>query len=136
MKALLVIALSLIALPAFAGTATVTWTNPTSYSDASALVPADIASSTVEYGTCNGAAFGTKAGQVVTAGAATSAVVNNLTPGAWCFRVSTTVTAAKGGQTSDFSAVATKSVAFPKPNPPSIIDVIIAFIKRLFGHFA
>jgi hypothetical protein len=32
--------------------------------------------------------------------------------------------------------VASRSVAFPAPNPPTILDVIIAFFRRLFGHFA
>jgi hypothetical protein len=127
---------ALTAAPLWAGQATVSWTNPTTYADGSALVAADLASTTVEYGTCNGSAFAIKAGQVIANGAATSAVIVNLTPGTWCFRAASTVIAAKGGGTSTFSNVASKSVAFPNPSPPTILDVIIAFIKRLFGHFA
>jgi hypothetical protein len=136
MKKLFIVLLAAIALPAFAGTATVTWTNPTQYEDSTALAPSDIANTTVEYGTCSGANMGTVAGQVVASGAATSAVVNNLTPGTWCFRAYTTVIAAKGGGRSVNSNVASKVAPFPNPKPPTVLDAIIAFFKRLFGHFA
>jgi hypothetical protein len=130
------VAVCLLSSAAFAGTANITWINPTQYDDNTTLAPADIASTTVEYGTCSGSAFGTKAGQVVVTGSLTAATVENLTPGAWCFRAFTTVVAAKGGGRSAASNVASKTVPFPNPKPPSLLDVIIAFIKRLFAHFA
>lgn len=136
MRLLVALAALLLAVPAFAGTANVTWINPTQYDDNTTLAPADIASTTIEFGTCSGSSFGTKAGQVVVTGAATVATVENLTPGAWCFRAFTTVVAAKGGGRSAVSNVASKTVPFPNPKPPSLLDVIIAFFKRLFGHFA
>lgn len=126
----------LVAAPLWAGQATVTWILPTVFADGTALVPADLASTTVEYGTCTGTAFGTKAGQVVVNSPGTTGVVTNLTPGAWCFRAFVTTIVAKGSISSIPSMVASRSVAFPAPNPPTILDVIIAFFRRLFGHFA
>lgn len=126
----------LAAAPLWAGQATISLAMPTTYADGTAIAAGDIATTTTEYGTCNGAAFGTKAGQVSANGPALSMVVNNLSPGTWCFRTSVTSIAAKGGMTSPFSNVLSKVVPFSAPNPPTILDVIIAFIKRLFGHFA
>lgn len=132
--ALVLLVAGLAVVPVFAAPVTVTWTHPTSYSDGSPLVVADIASTTVEYGSCNGSSFGTKAGQVVVNGPAASAQIERP-PGTHCFRAATTVIASKGGGTSTFSNVASKVVPFPSPNPPTIIDVIVAFVKRLLGWF-
>lgn len=125
--------LALVAFPAFG--ATVTWTNPTSYSDGSALAPADIASTTIEYS--NGSTFGTVAGQVVVTGAATTGIAPDPAAGASrCYRARTTVIAAKGGQTSVPSNVACRTAAFPAPNPPTLLDAILAWIRGLFSRFA
>jgi hypothetical protein len=122
-----------VAFPAFA--ATVTWTNPTSYSDGSALAPADIASTTIEYS--NGTTFGTVAGQVVVTGSVTTATAPDPAAGtSRCYRAKTTVIAAKGGQTSDPSNVSCKAVPFPKPNAPTILDVILAWLRGIWGRFA
>lgn len=121
---------------ALAASAAVSWTLPTQYEDGSTLAGADIASTTVEYGTCSGTAFGTKAGQVVATGGASSATVNNLAPGTWCFRAFVTTVAAKGAVSSGFSNVASKTVPFPAPKPPTLVDVILAFLRRVFGWFA
>lgn len=126
-------ALLLIAPVALA--ATVTWTNPTQYVDGSTLAPADIASTTIEYS--NGATFGTVAGQVVVTGAASSGTAPDPAAGASrCYRAFTTVVAAKGGGSSVASNVSCKSAAFPNPKPPTLLDAILAFLRRLFGHFA
>jgi hypothetical protein len=50
--------------------------------------------------------------------------------------VKTTVIAAKGGLTSDPSNVSCKAIPFPKPNPPTLIDVILAWLRSIFGRFA
>lgn len=122
-----------VALPASA--ANITWTNPTTYSDGSPLVAADIASTTIEYS--NGQTFGTVAGQVVVTGASTTGVAPDPAAGATrCYRARTTVIAAKGGQTSGPSNVSCKSAPFPAPNPPSIIDVILAWLRSIWGRFA
>lgn len=125
--------LALVALPAFA--ATVTWTNPASYTDGSALVAADIASTTIEWS--NTSPFGTVAGSQVVNGSASTATAPDPAAGATrCYRAKTTVIAAKGGQTSVPSNVSCKTAAFPAPNPPTLIDVILAWLRRVWGHFA
>jgi hypothetical protein len=63
----LFVLLLIVGTKAFAGTATVTWTNPTTYTDGTAIATGDISQTRIEYGSCNGAAFGTKAGDDDTA---------------------------------------------------------------------
>lgn len=142
MRFIVALLVLIVAGPAFAqGSITYSWTLPTSGVQGTATVPvaaSDLASSTVEYGTCNGAAFGTKAGQIVVASPGTTGVVNGLAPGDYCGRVFVTMTAAKGGTSSDVSNVAKRTIVPPpiKPNPPTLLDAIVAFLRRLFGHFA
>jgi hypothetical protein len=125
--------LALVALPASA--ATITWTNPTQYEDGSALAAADIASTTIEYS--NGTTFGTVAGQVVVNGSATTGTAPDPAAGASrCYRAYTTVVASKGGGRSVVSNVSCKTAAFPNPKPPSLIDVILAWLRSVFGRFA
>lgn len=127
----------LLALVSFsASAATLTWNNPTTYSDGSPLVAADIASTTIEYS--NGTTFGAVAGQVVITGSASTGVAPDPAVGSSrCYRAKTTVVAAKGGQTSDPSNVACKTVPFPKPNPPTnLLEILIAWLKGLFSRFA
>lgn len=133
MTRLLVGLLALVAFPASA--ATLNWTHPTSYSDGSALVVADIASTTVEWS--NGTTFGTVAGSQVVAGSANTVTAPDPATGASrCYRVKTTVVAAKGGLTSDPSNVACVTRPFPKPNPPTLIEAILAWLRGIFGRFA
>jgi hypothetical protein len=129
MRTLIACVLLLVSFAASAGTATVSWTNPTTYTDGTALVAADITSTTVEYGSCVGTSFGVKAGQSVVTGAGTSVVIT-LVPGTYCFRAATTAK----GVTSGFSNVATKTIVQPAPNPPSIVDVIIAWLRSWLAH--
>lgn len=125
--------LALVALPVSA--ATITWTNPTTFSDGSPLVAADIASTTIEWS--NGTTFGTVTGSQVVNGAATTATVPDPAAGSSrCYRAFTTVIAAKGGGSSIPSNVSCKAKPFANPNPPTIIDVILAFLRRVFGWFA
>lgn len=135
---LLCMYVGLIVLPsvAHAATVTVTWIAPTQYVDGSSLLAADIASTTVEYGSCNGSAFGTKAGQVVESGLAATMTMTTLGPGVYCLRAFVTTTPARGSISSDFSNVVTKTISFPAPKPPTLLDMIVAFLRRLFGHFA
>lgn len=125
MKRLALALLALLPLSALAGTANVNWTLPTTYSDSTPLPVADLASTTVEYGSCAGAAFGTKAGQVVATAPAATASVLNLNPGTYCFRAFVTTTAAKGGVSSATSSVATGTVPFSVPGAPTAITVTI-----------
>ena len=118
-----------------ASAATLNWTHPTSYSDGSALAVADIASTTIEWS--NTQPFGTVAGsQIVNGTANTATAPDPAAGGVRCFRVKTTVIAAKGGQTSDPSNVSCVTRPFPKPNPPTLLEAIIAWIKGLFSRFA
>lgn len=132
MRIIAVIA-ALVAFPASA--ATLNWTHPTSYSDGSTLVVADIASTTVEWS--NTSPFGTVAGSQVVTGTANTATAPDPAAGAVrCFRVKTTVVAAKGGQTSDPSNVSCVTKPFPKPNPPTLIDAILAWLRSIWSRFA
>jgi hypothetical protein len=115
--------------------AVVTWAHPTAYSDGSALVAADIASTTIEWS--NGSTFGTVNGSQVVTGTATTATAPDPAAGSSrCYRARTTVVAAKGGQTSAPSNVSCKSVPFPAPNPPTLIDVILAWLRSVWSRFA
>lgn len=137
---LLIAALALLCVYLPASAATITWTNPTGgVQDGKnvAIAPADIARSTIEY--ANGSTFGSVAGTVQVAGAATSGTAPDPSPGASrCYRVTTTLVAAKGGLTSGPSNVVCRSVeAGPvQPNPPSLLDVLVAWLRRIFGHYA
>ena len=120
--------LALLALlPFFASAADVgvSWTQPTSNTDGS-TIPASgsgsIASNRIEWGTCSGSAFGTKAGEKVVSPAATNTTVVGLTPGTHCFRAYATNTY---GTESAASNVASKVIAPPTPNPPVVTTATI-----------
>lgn len=119
MKILSTIAALLFASAAAAGTATVTWTNPTQYVDGSALAAADITQTRVEYGSCSGAAFGTKTGEQTATGSATTLTIGSLAAGTYCFRA---YTSARGLE-SAASVVASKTVPQSPPNPPVLVTV-------------
>ena len=124
--------LALLLLPFAAGAAdvTVTWTHPSANTDGSALSVSNIASTRVEYGSCSGTAFGTKAGEVVVPAPATTTTVT-LAPGTHCFRAYTRTVAAVGGLESGPSGVASKVVPYSPPNPPVITVVnIVAYEIR------
>jgi hypothetical protein len=125
---------ALLALVSFAGqAAVVTWTNPTSYTDGTVLASADIASTTIEWATTS--AFVSVAGSQVVAGAATSATVPDPAAGvSRCYRAKTTTTAAKGGLTSGPSNVSCKTGSYSAPNPPSIVDVVLAWVRAMLQH--
>lgn len=128
----LLAAIALFAIANDAAAVTVQWTLPTTFSDGTPLAPADVANVNLQWS--SGTTFGAVAGEVTINGAVTSAIVDRP-PGSWCFRARVTATAAKGGGTSTFSNVSCKAVPFPNPNPPTIIDIIVAFLRRLFAHF-
>lgn len=111
---------------AHAADVTVSWTQPLTNTDGSAI-PASgagsIAQNRVQWGTCSGAAFGTQIG-VQTIPAATSYVVTALAPGTYCFRVYAINTYGQANVTD--SNVATKVVPAPIPNPPVVAVPVIA----------
>jgi len=109
--------------PLMAASVTASWTHPTSFVDGTTLALSQIASTRVEYGSCSGTAFGTKVGEVTVPAPATSTTITGLVPGTHCFRAYTRTTAAAGGLESGPSGVATKVIAFPAPNPPTIVTI-------------
>jgi hypothetical protein len=111
-----------------AATVTVTWVLPTTNTDGS-TIPAtgagSLASVRVEYGTCNGTAFGTKAGEVSRPGNSTTATLN-LQPGTTCVRAFATNTY---GIESPASNVASKVVDPPTPNAPQLTTIAAAVFE-------
>jgi hypothetical protein len=119
--ALLILSLCVVGI-AQAATVTVNWTPPTTNTDGSAIPATGVGSLTiyrVEYGTCNGAAFGTKVGEVTRAAPATGTTLN-LQPGTTCVRAFVSNTY---DSESAASNVASKVVAPPVPNPPTNLTV-------------
>ena len=78
MRAIVGALLCAISFPAFA--ANLSWTHPTTYSDATPLAVADIASTTIEWS--NGSTFGTVAGSQVVMGTANTATAPDPAAGA------------------------------------------------------
>ena len=109
--------------PLLAADVTVSWTHPTQFTDGSALALNQIASTRVEYGSCSGTAFGTVAGQVTIPAPTATTTISGFAPGTHCFRAYTRTTTAAGNQESGPSGMATKVIAFPPPNPPTIVTV-------------
>ena len=114
-----------------AADAELTWTYPTANTDGSAI-PASgagsIASTVLEWGSCSGTAFGTKAGGTTAAAPTKAYTVTGLAVGTHCFRAA--VVNSYGVQ-SDWTAAVQKVVAPPKPNPPTFVTVnIVAYDLR------
>lgn len=107
--------------PAGMLTFTVNWTNPTQYTDGSALASTDINQTRIEYGTCTGGSpvlMGTVLGQFIATGGLQHAASPALAAGTYCARAYTT---AKGVESVASSVVSVTLVAPPQPapNPPS-----------------
>ncbi len=116
--AVVMLGLLLVGGPAYAGTASITWTNPSTNVDGSPI--GTITGTRIEYGTCNGGStFGTKAGErLVTAG--TSATLS-LSPGTWCVRAYTQTAAGESAPSNAVQAV----IAAPLPNPPTLSTTVV-----------
>lgn len=113
-----------ISFNAHAADATVSWTMPATNTDGSAI-PASgagsIASTRVEYGSCSGTAFGTKAGEVTVPAPATSTTITGFAAGSTaCFRAYVKNTY---GTESAPSGVVSKTFPTPTPNPPTIVTI-------------
>jgi hypothetical protein len=114
-----------------AADAELTWTYPATNVDGTAI-PAtgagSVASTLIEWGTCSGAAFGTKAGGATVPAPAKTYTVTGLAVGTHCFRAA--VTNSYGTQ-SDWTGAVQKVIAPPKPNPPVIVTVnLVAYEVR------
>jgi hypothetical protein len=121
MKKLLLLIALLLPLQALAGSATATWTHPTTNTDGSALPLAQITSTRVEWGSCAGAAFGAKAGEVVVPAPAATITINNLPAGTTCFRAFSLA----NGNESAASSVGVKIIPQPTPNPPTFTAIAV-----------
>jgi hypothetical protein len=97
-----------------AATVTVSWTNPTTNTDGSALPASAITRTTIVYGTTSAMT----SNKVVT-GSATSTTLD-LAPGTWYVAAKSTA----NGNDSNLSAVVTYVVAQPTPNPPTGLSVV------------
>jgi predicted phage tail protein len=125
----LLLLLCLIATPALAANLDLTWTYPSKNVDGTdipATGAGSIASSKVEWGTCTGTAFGTKAGEATVPAPTKTYSVPNLAPGTHCARVAVTNSY---GVASDFTAAVSRTVDAPKPLPPVIT---MATVVRLY----
>lgn len=106
----------------FAADIGVTWTNPTAYTDGTALPATDITQTRIEYGTCTSVTpptFGVKSGEVISTGNGTTATIKSPTPGTYCIQAKTT---AKGVESAP-SGVVTKQIVQPAPNPPTAVTI-------------
>lgn len=109
--------------PVHASTLTVTWVNPTTNTDGSTIADTgaeSLASVRVEFGTCNGAAFGTKAGEFTrtrtTGQAMLTTATNNVPPGNTCVRALITNASGKESVASNVSATVVQPST---PNAPT-----------------
>lgn len=106
---------------ASAADASLTWINPTTRTDGSALVTADLRGTRIEYGSCSGAAFGTKAGEIVASAGATAATIPGLANGVpHCFRAYARATdgTPSGFVESVATNVVSKTFTLAPPNSP------------------
>lgn len=120
---------SLHSPPANAGTLVLTWTNPTTNTDGSAIQtaqgqPEALQTWRIEVGTCGaGGAFGTKTAEFTrtraVGGQPLTGATMNTAPGQSCARVFVANTA--GGE-SDASNVVAKVIAPAVPSPPTNVQ--------------
>lgn len=130
---LVVIALCLGASPSHAGDAVLTWTLATQNTDGTTIPASGAGSLTgtrVEWGSCSGSNFGTKAGEQVVAKPAVTYTVTNLAPGTYCFRAYSRNTY---GQESDPTNVVSKVIAPPTPQPPGTLMVTVQTVYQVIG---
>ena len=110
-----------------AADATVSWTHPTLNTDGSPIPSTgagSISNTRIEYGSCAGAAFGTKAGEVNVAAPASSTTIIGLAAATtYCFRG---YSRNSYGIESMASAVVNKLFPAPTPNPPMLAVPVIA----------
>ena len=119
MKKLLLALVLALPLSALADTVSLSWSNPTTNTNGSAI-PAtgtgSIASNRIERGSCSGTAFGTSQANYTTLTAVETFTTPDLAPGTYCFRVFAKNTY---GNESLASNVVQKIIASPVPNPPN-----------------
>ncbi len=117
--------------PAVAATLTVSWTNPVTNTDGSAIPASGAGSLTgtrAQYGTCSGTAFGTMIAEQVVAAPATSASWSSVGPGTYCARGFARNTY---GAESVASNVASRVIPVPVPEPPVVTIATTAWEVRV-----
>ena len=122
MKTLAMVAL-LIALPAGAADVKVSWTNPTQYSDGTALALDNIKDTRVQYGTCTTATtptFGTLTGEKYVPGPEATMTFTGVAAGTYCFRAQTTDLQSR---VSSWSVVVSKPIVEIKPKAPTSVVI-------------
>lgn len=127
------IALCLGASPTHAGDAVLTWTLATQNTDGTTIPASGAGSLTgtrVEWGSCSGSNFGTKAGEQVVAKPAVTYTVTGLAPGTHCFRAYSRNTY---GVESDPTNVVSKVIAPPTPQPPGTLTVAATVAYQVIG---
>lgn len=98
--------------------ATLTWTPPTEYEDATPLPLNEIQSYKVYYGATNGGPY---TSTTTVSGATTSVTISSLTRGTWYFVVTTIAT---NGLESVYSAQVSKTImSNSRPKPPKALSV-------------
>jgi hypothetical protein len=116
---------------AVADTSTVSWTDPTTNTDGTAIPatgPGSIALRRVEYGSCNGTAFGTRSGEVVVLTPGPAIIQNLSRATTYCYRVFVTNTY---GAESAASNVVAKTTTIPVPNPAVLTTVsTVAYVIK------
>ena len=117
------ILLILAASRVFGGELATSWVNPTKNTDGSSI-PATgkgaLVGNQVEYGTCSGAGFGVKSGEMVLDSVSTAYTFTGIEPGTWCVRI---YTRNGYGSESGASPVASKVIVPPVPMPPTLVTI-------------
>jgi len=121
----------LVSTLALADTVTLTWTNPTTYTDGSVLATSAITATRLEWGSCTTAtppAFNVKQGEWTNSGNGTQSVSPNLLAGTYCFRAFSRATVTANCPTpceSVASNAATKTIN-QAPSAPSMLSAIMS----------
>lgn len=134
LAAILIGLMFLYSLRAEAGTASLSWTAPTTKADGSPLT--DLASYTVEWGTCSAGTFGSPIGTKSVPANAT--VISALPPGDYAFRVKAvrTVSSSVNAPPSGPSNVVCKTVPLDSvpPNPP-VLQTVATVVYELRNNW-
>lgn len=113
---------------AYAGTLTGSWTLATQYTDNTPIAPTGptaLASTRVEYGSCNGLLFGTKLGEVIVPVPTVTVAVPNIAAGTYCLQGWSKLV--NGDESPTASNVGKTVVPSPLPKPPSSFAASIAY---------
>jgi len=126
--ALSALLLCLVSGLTFAADATLSWVNPTQYTDGSPIPAGVLASTGIEYGLCDatGAAIAGTPSTASAAAPATTTVVSGLGNGSWCFHAKAVTVS---GSYSTWSAMATKTIVLTPAAPTGLtVAVRTAFM--------